>query len=67
MQFVSISKACEILDISDTTLYKLLAIGDSKKRKINSVLMGNKRKIEKEELDRFMDEVMKNGGVTIEA
>ena len=66
-KFVSISKACEILDISDTTLYKLLALGNAKKRRIHSVLMGSKRKIEISELERFMEEVMEKGGIQIEA
>tara|TARA_Y100001980_G_C14386414_1_gene186853 strand:- start:18 stop:221 length:204 start_codon:yes stop_codon:yes gene_type:complete len=66
MKFVSISKACEMLDISDTTLYRLLSLGNKDKRRIHSVLMGNKRKIEITELEDFMKKVMEEGKFQIE-
>jgi|TARA_R100000781_G_C4052450_1_gene118119 excisionase family DNA binding protein len=63
---LSIENACEVLDISDTTLYKLLSLGKPEKRKINSFTIGRRRKIDAEEIEKFIQELQQNGSVPIE-
>ena len=65
-QLLSVRKACEVLDISDTTLYKLLNLKDTSKAQITSVNIGRTRKIDSDEVTRFIEESEKSGAVEIE-
>jgi excisionase family DNA binding protein len=65
-QLLSVRKACEVLDISDTTLYKLLNLKDTSKAQIKSFNIGRTRKIDSDEVTRFIEESEKSGVVEIE-
>ena len=65
-QLLSVRKACEVLDISDTTLYKLLNLKDTSKAQIKSFNIGRTRKIDSDEVTRFIEESEKSGAVEIE-
>ena len=62
---LSIEKACEVLDISDTTLYKLMNINNPSKAIIKSFTIGRHRKISRHEIDKFISESTENGGFEI--
>ena len=65
-QLLSVRKACEVLDISDTTLYKLLNLKDTSKAQIKSFNLGRTRKIDSNEIERFIEQSQKSGAVEIE-
>ena len=52
----SLKEVSEILDISDTSLYKLLSLDKPENAKIKSFTIGRGRKIESDEVERFIEE-----------
>ena len=61
----SLKEVSEILDISDTSLYKLLSLDKPENAKIKSFTIGRGRKIESDEVERFIEETRESGGVDL--
>ena len=64
---LSVSSACEMLDISDTTLYKLLSLRNPENAKIRSFNVGRSRKIDLNELEKFINSLKESGGIEVSA